>query len=186
MDDISIVEMYWDRDERAIEETARKYGNYCYSIALHILGDHMDAEESVNDTYRGAWESIPPHRPKTLSTYLGKITRRISLKILRSRDTQKRGNGVVALSLDELSECFPGKTYVGETVEFQELVSSINNFLSLLPADERHMFVRRYWHALSINEICEQFGFSKSKVESMLHRIRIKLKKHLVKEGYFQ
>ena len=108
------------------------------------------------------------------------------MKTLRSRDTQKRGNGVVALSLDELSECIPGKTYVGETVEFQELVSSINNFLSLLPADERHMFVRRYWHALSINEICEQFGFSKSKVESMLHRIRIKLKKHLVKEGYFQ
>lgn len=185
MDDFCIVDMYWERNERAIEETSKKYGNYCYSIAFHILGDYMDAEECVNDTFRGAWDSMPPHRPTILSTYLGKITRRISLKMMRSRSAQKRGSGVVALSLDELSECIPGRTYVGESVEFQDLVASINNFLSLLPTDERRIFVQRYWHAMSIKEICEQFGYSKAKVESMLHRIRIKLKKHLVREGYF-
>lgn len=107
------------------------------------------------------------------------------MKMMRSRSAQKRGSGVVALSLDELSECIPGRTYVGESVEFQDLVASINNFLSLLPTDERRIFVQRYWHAMSIKEICEQFGYSKAKVESMLHRIRIKLKKHLVREGYF-
>lgn len=94
MDDVRIVEMYWERDERAIEETSRKYGNYCYNIAFHILENNLDAEECVNDTYRGAWDSIPPHRPTILSTYLGKITRRISLKIIRSRNAQKRGKGV--------------------------------------------------------------------------------------------
>lgn len=185
MDGVRIVEMYWERDERAIEETSRKYGNYCYNIAFHILENPLDAEECVNDTYRGAWDSIPPHRPTILSTYLGKITRRISLKIIRSRNAQKRGKGVVELSLDELSECIPGRTYVEESVDFQDLVASINNFLSLLPTDERRIFVQRYWYAMSIKEICEQFSYSKAKVESMLHRIRIKLRKHLVREGYF-
>ncbi len=185
MEDHSIVDLYWNRDERAIAETAIKYGAYCSSIAFRILEDHRDADECVNDTYQGAWESIPPHRPAILSTYLGKLTRRISLKVLRSWETQKRGGGIVALSLDELSECIPASTAIDAEIEFQELVATINRFVSDLPMDERRVFVRRYYHAFSIKEICEQYHFSKSKVESMLHRTRKKLKKHLHEEGFF-
>ncbi len=185
MDDHSIVDLYWKRDEEAIEQTARKYGAYCHSIAFRILENHGDADECVNDTYRGAWESIPPHRPAILSTYLGKLARRISLKVLRSRETQKRGRGIVALSLDELSECIPAGTAMDAEIEFQELVATINRFVSGLPVEERRVFVRRYYHALSITEICEQYHFSKSKVESMLHRTRKKLKKNLDEEGFF-
>ncbi len=185
MDDKCIVDLYWKRDERAIEETDRKYGAYCHSIAFRILEDCSDADECVNDTYQGAWESIPPHRPAILSTYLGKLTRRISLKVLRSREVQKRGNGTVALSLEELGECIPAGTDVDAEVEFQELVATLNRFVSDLPMDERRVFVRRYYHAFSIKEICEQYHFSKSKVETMLHRTRKKLKKHLDKEGFF-
>ena len=105
MDDKAIVELYWERNEQAIDATAEKYGSYCNAIALRILGNVSDAEECVNDTYQAAWTSIPPNRPATLSTYLGKITRRICLKILRSRETQKRGCGELALSLEELHEC---------------------------------------------------------------------------------
>lgn len=185
MDDHCIVALYWKRDEQAIAETDRKYGAYCHSIAFRILEDHGDADECVNDTYQGAWESIPPHRPAILSTYLGKLTRRISLKVLRSRETQKRGRGIVALSLDELRECIPASAAIDAEVEFQELVKVLNRFVSDLPVDERRVFVRRYYHARSIKEICDQFHFSKSKVESMLHRTRKKLKKHLQEEGFF-
>lgn len=184
MDDCGIVELYWKRDEKAIEETAIKYGNYCHSIAYHILGDHQEADECVNDTFHSAWNSIPPHRPEMLSTYLGKITRRTSFKIWRSRDTQKRGGGEMALSLEELSECIPDRKRIDDGLMAQELVNIINDFLQTLPADERRVFVRRYWHTLSIREICEQYGFSKSKVESMLHRTRKKLLARLNKEGY--
>lgn len=184
MDDSQIVALFWNRDESAIEHCERKYGSYCHSIAYRILGDHMDADECVNDTYQAAWDSIPPHKPAMLSTYLGKLTRRISLKVLRTKDTQKRGNGEVEISLDELSECISADHSVEGEMEFKELVSLLNAFLTALPADERRVFIRRYWHALPINEICEQFGFSKSKVESMLHRTRKKLRNLLKKEGY--
>ena len=93
MEDSGIVELYWKRDQQAITETASKYGRYCHGIAYNILGSHEDAEESVNDTYKGAWDSIPPNRPAILSAYLGKLTRRISLKTLRSWNAQKRGSG---------------------------------------------------------------------------------------------
>lgn len=184
MEDSEIVAQFWNREESAIALCEAAYGGYCRSIALRILGDASDAEECVNDTYQAAWDSIPPNKPAILSAYLGKLTRRISLKRLRSRNTQKRGNGQVVLSLEELAECIPGGHGVESQLEYQELVSILNQFLSALPQEERRVFLRRYWHAMSIREICDQFHFSKSKVESMLHRTRKKLRRHLEKEGY--
>lgn len=185
MEDRQIVELYWARDQQAIEETAAKYGNYCHAIASRILGNAEDAEECVNDTYRGAWDSIPPHRPAVLQTYLAKLTRRISMKVWRSRDTQKRGGGELALSLEELGRCIPDGKSIDEGLCCRELVDTINRFLREQPEQERRVFILRYFHTCSIAEIGKRFGFSKSKVESMLHRTRKKLKKRLEKEGYF-
>lgn len=185
MDDKSIVDLFWQRNEQAITKTAERYESYLRSIAFRILADPSDAEECVNDTYHAAWDSIPPHKPAVLSTYLGKLTRRICLKVLRSRSTQKRGNNEVALSLDELTECIPAGACLDDAIELKELVASINAFLASLLVAERRVFVLRYWHALPILSICEQLGYSKSKVESMLHRTRVKLKNQLEKDGYF-
>ena len=109
MEDIQIVDLYFARNEQAIKETAQKYGKYLFSIAYNILSSNRDSEEAVNDTYMGAWHSIPPHRPNRLSTYLGKITRRISLEKWKYFHAQKRGGGEVPLALEELSECLHGK-----------------------------------------------------------------------------
>ena len=79
MEDNRIVDLYWARSEDAITETSEKYGKYCYAIAYNILSNAEDADESVNDTYLDAWHNMPPHRPSILSTFLGKITRRISI-----------------------------------------------------------------------------------------------------------
>lgn len=98
MEDSRIVDLYWARDEQAIDATAKKYGRYCYRIAFNILSNNEDANESVNDTYMGAWKSMPPHRPSVLSTFLGKLTRRISLNKWRNQTRTKRGGGEVMLA----------------------------------------------------------------------------------------
>ena len=85
MNDDKIVDLYWIRSEDAITETSIKYGKYCYGIAYNILADAEDAEESVNDTYFDAWNTMPPHRPSALSAFLGKLTRRISIDRWRKR-----------------------------------------------------------------------------------------------------
>ena len=90
MQDERIVELYWQRDESAIQETEQKYGSYLTKIAYNILSDLEDSKESVNDTYMKAWNSMPPHKPNILSTYLGKITRQVSIDILRKRNSLKR------------------------------------------------------------------------------------------------
>ena len=78
MEDRHILRLYISRDEAALSATAEKYGNYCRSIAHHILGNAEDAEECVNDAWLGAWNTIPPKQPENLATYLGKLTRNAS------------------------------------------------------------------------------------------------------------
>ena len=184
MDDELIVQLYWDRSENAISETDRKYGAYCNSIAYGILQSKEDAEESVNDTYMDAWNTMPPNRPSVLSTFLGKITRRISIDRWRIRSAKKRGGDEVTLALDELEECVSGSHDVELQAQHNELIATIHRFLDALPDTERRIFLLRYWYLEPIQSIAKQYKFSQSKVTSMLHRVRVKLRKQLEKEGY--
>ena len=185
MEDRKIVELFLSRDENAISESDKKYGRYCFSIANNILHNNEDSQECVNDTYLGAWNAIPPHEPEVLSTFLGKITRRLSLKKWRSKSTLKRGGGLTEISLDELEDCIPSGKSIDESLELSELTDIINSFLEGLSRDERRIFVRRYWYCDSISDIATRFSFSESKVKMSLKRTRDHLVKILYKGGYF-
>ena len=181
-DDPKIIDLYWDRSENAITETAAKYGRYCTSIAYGILRSHEDAQECVSDAYLTAWNAIPPRRPADLGTYLGKITRNLSIDRLRSRSREKRGGGEVPLALEELEEVVAGSDSPENAAVRKELIASLNRFLSELTRQERYIFVRRYWYLDSLGDIAKSTGFSGSKVASTLFRLRGRLKRQLIKE----
>lgn len=183
MDDSEIIELYFQRSEEAVTQTALKYGKYCCKIAYHILSSREDSEECVNDTYLAAWNTMPPRRPNILSAFLGKLTRYISLDRWKKRSAQKRGGGQVALSLEELEECISGGDDPEKEVDRKELLRYLNRFLDALPETQRRVFVCRYWYLESIPEIAARFGFSESKVTAMLHRLREKLRTRLQLEG---
>jgi len=184
MEDAAIVALYWNRSEQAIVRTQDKYGSYLTNISYHIVGSREDAQECVNDTYHHAWNAMPPSRPDVLSTFLGKITRRLSIDRWRRNTADKRGGGQTAMALEELEECVSGQESVEDELERRELVRRLDNFLASLPDVQRRVFLCRYWYMDSIQEIASQFGFSRSKVTSMLHRTRSKLKCWLEEEGY--
>lgn len=183
MEDGQIVELYWSRSERAISETAAKYGSYCFSIARNILENREDSEECVNDTYMAAWNAMPPHRPVLLSTFLGKLTRRISINRWKAQHRDKRGSGEISLALEELAECVPAPEDTEAAVETGELLRAVNGFLSTLPEAERDVFVSRYWFMAPLAQISRRSRFSQSKIKSMLFRTRGKLREHLRREG---
>ena len=184
MNDSQIVNMYWERNEKAVEETQKKYGSFCYSVAYSILCNEEDAKESVNDTYLDAWNSIPLHKPSVLSAFLGKITRRISIDKWRNKNAARRGGGQITDTLDELAECIPDSNGIEKQLEEKALNETINSFIKSLPEEEQKIFICRYWYLDSIKSISEQFGFSQSKVTSMLFRTREKLRKILMEEGF--
>ena len=183
MDDKAILDLYRSRSEKAIAETDAKYGAYCFTIAYNILNNREDSQESVNDTYLAAWNTIPPKRPAVLAAFLGKITRYISLDLWKKRSRLKRGGGEIELCLEELKDCVSGHESTEDSAIRREIVTAINRFLSTLPETERKAFLCRYWYLDSVNDIAKRFGYSPNRTAVMLRRTRQKLNACLAKEG---
>lgn len=185
MNDQEIIALFWARQESAISATADKYGRYCHSIAYNILYNHFDAEECVNDTYLGAWNSIPPQKPNNLSVYLGRITRNFALNRYKRNTVAKRGSGEVEVALSELENCIPDDTGIEQITEDALLVSVIDRFLYAQSRTNRNIFIRRYWYLCSILDIADSYKMSESKVKSLLFCMRNELRKNLEKEGIY-
>ena len=180
MEDKQIIELYFARNESAIAETDKKYGAYCRAVAYRILEDRLDSEEVANDTYLRLWNSIPPQNPDPLKPYVGCVSRNLALDVYDAKHAKKRLG--VTLALEELSECLPegdGRE-IGESVALCDLLS---RFISSLPARERAVFVRRYFHIYPIAEIARDLGIRESTVAASLSRTRSRLRKYLQKEG---
>lgn len=182
MEDSHIIQLYINRSENAITETGAKYGAYCFRIANNILGSKEDSEECVNDAYLAAWNSIPPNRPTKFSTYLGRLVRNSAINQWKAQHTRKRGGGEWNVALDELGELADRAQDPEAELHYQETLTSFNRFLKTLPKTERDIFLRRYWFVDSIADIAESFGFTQSKVASMLLRTRKKLRRHFEQE----
>jgi len=184
MDDQKIIDLYWAREERAVQETERKYGVYCRAIAWNILRDRSDTEECVNDTWMKTWNSLPPQRPAVFSAYLGTITRNLSLNRVRLASARKRSAEDLVLSYDELQESVPDGCSVEKQVDARELGRVIDRFLRTQPQKNSCIFLRRYWYMDSHRQIASRYHMSVSAVKSNLHRTRQKLKVYLQQEGY--
>ncbi len=184
MEDHQIIQLFWQRNEEAVGAARDKYGAYCRSIALAVLGDHEDALECENDTYLAAWNSIPPNKPQSLSAYLGKLTRRIALNRLRGARAVKRGGGQAEISMQELGDIFTPGDDLLQRVQQRELSTRISVFLRTQPDVPRRIFIRRYWYCDSIWEIAQSFGFRESRVKMVLLRTRNQLREFLEKEGF--
>ena len=184
MEDDKILDMFFERDEKALHETERKYGRRLLYTAMNILNSNTDAEECVNDTLLKAWDAIPPCRPTMFGAFLAKITRNLSINKWKAKGAARRGGGEVDLLLSELKDCVPANNNTPEAEYESNIVTAeINSCLNSMEQTARAAFVLRYFHGESINCICERFDMSESKVKSLLFRVRKKLKAHLEKEG---
>ena len=185
MEDSKIIDLFFERNEEALQETMKKHGKRLFLSAMNILNNKEDAEECVNDALLNAWESIPPNRPVMFGAFLAKITRNLSINKWKAQNAARRGGGEVEILLGELEDCVPmSKLGIPEQeYESQLVTNAINDCLRLLDKTARMAFVLRYFHGENIQSICEKLNISQSKAKSLLFRARKKLKIHLEKEG---
>lgn len=184
MDDERIIDLFFARSEQAIHELDARYGALCRRLSFHIVNDRQDAEECVNDAYLGVWNAIPPARPQPLLSFVAKIVRNISLNAYWKKHAARRG-GPGAEALAELSESFPdARSGVEDAVGARELARAIERFLDTLSAENRAIFLRRYWFADPCREIALAVGLSEKAVTVRLVRLRRRLRQYLEeKEG---
>ena len=178
MKDCDILDLYFARDERAIEETARQYGHVCMQVSMSILHSRPDAEECVNDTYLKTWNAIPPERPSHFKAFLCKITRRLSLNRYRNQRRACR-NKDLEVAMEELGDCIPAP----EEPSY-ELTEHITAFLRDLNEIDRRIFMQRYWHAVSVMDLARMEGMTSNAVSLRLHKTREKLRAYLEERGY--
>ncbi len=183
MIDEEIIDLYWKRDEQAINESQSRYGKYCFQIAWNILHDREDSDECVNDTWMRAWNAIPPGRPDRLGIFLGTITRNLSFDRWKHKNAMKRGRGIMEVAIDELIECIPDRCSTEAAVETAELERMINAFLNTLSEKERNVFLRRYWYVEEYSDIAKRYHLNLNTVKTTLFRVRGKLRNYLEEEG---
>ena len=182
MDDRAIIDLFFERSEQAIDELDKKHGRAVKKTAANILADRLDVEECANATYLGVWNSIPPHRPDPLVSFVCRIARNLAISRLRREKAAMRGDGL-NLVLDELAELIPSRTDVESEYDAKELVAAVDRFLTVLPYDDRFIFVRRYWFADPVGDIAGAMHIPAAHVSQRLFRLREKLRKSLQKEG---
>mgnify|MGYP005802135725 FL=1 len=182
MDDEAIIELFFSRSEQAIHELDLKYGQFCRKLSYNIVGDRRDAEECVNDAYLGAWNTIPPERPNPLLSYLAKLVRNLSLKLYHKNTAAKRSGYTVAL--DELGAVLSDRS-TDDELSARELARHLCDFLDSMDAENRVIFMRRYWFSDSYHDIAALVGTTEKNVSVRLFRIREKLKRYLIERGVF-
>lgn len=184
IEDEKIVELFFKRSELAIRELNNKYGKACHRLSYNIVNNRQDAEECVNDAYLGAWNAIPPEKPDPLLTYLCKIVRNISLKMYYRKQAAKRSS-TYTIAMEEIEACIAAPSTVETEFEARELARVIESFLDTLTAENRVIFMRRYWFSDSCKDISGLVGLTEKNITVRLTRIRQKMKKYLIEKGVF-
>ena len=184
IEDEKIIDLFFNRSEKAIQELDIKYGKVCHKLSYNILNNKQDAEECVNDAYLGAWNAIPPARPIPLLTYICKIIRNISLKIYYRKEAAKRSSHYT-IAMEEIEACIADPKTVEAETEARELARIIASFLDTLTLENRVIFMRRYWFSDSYKDIAEFVGLSEKNISVRLTRIRQKMKDYLIEREVF-
>ncbi len=184
IDDEAIIELYWERDDRAIEETDFKYGKYLFSVAYNIVHDRLDCEECVNDTYLGVWNTVPPTRPNELRAFLTTIMRRVAVNRYHHNKRKSAPPSELTLSLSELEDFISDTESVESAFDAERLGRVLSDFIRSLSDRRKYIFMSRYYTADQIGTIAKELNLSRSMINKELAAIRASLKEKLESEGY--
>lgn len=184
MNDNDIIELFWQRDESAITETDLKYGKYLFVIADNIVHDKLDCEECLQDTYLGAWNSIPPTKPNIFKAFLTTIMRRVAVNRYNLHMRKKSIPSQMTISLQELEDTLASDDEVIHEYDAAQLGRVISDYLRTLSKRKQYIFMSRYYVAEPIDTIADDLNISRSMVNKELSSIRNGLKEKLESEGY--
>jgi RNA polymerase sigma factor (sigma-70 family) len=182
MDDSKIIDLFFERSEKAIVELSNKYGSVCLKVSMNILNNYHEAEECVNDSYLGVWNAIPPQKPNPLISFVCRIVRNISINRYKKNNSQKRKSNY-DLCLDELENYVSAGNDVEDRYDESELASYIDEYLGSLSKANRMLFVRRFWYMDSYEELASMSGLKEGTIRTRLSRIKSDLKVFLEKRG---
>lgn len=179
--DEEIIELYWEREEKAIQETDNKYGKLLFKIAYNVLNDKSDSEECQNDAYLGIWNAIPPARPSVFPAFIVRIMRRIAIDYYRRKARKKNIPSQLVISMDDLSCCIHSKEEIDSNLNAKELGRLVSDYVRSLSKKQQYIFVSRFYMSNSVDEIAKEMNVTTSNVYKAIDKMKKGLRKYLIK-----
>ena len=183
--DEKIIDMYWQRDPDAIQETDQKYGKLLRNAAYNILSDLLDCEECQNDAYLRVWNAIPTTRPTDFFAYIMQTMRRLAINRYKEKSRKKRVPSQLTLSLEDLQNSLSSGVSIEEEYDAKVLGELISEYVRNLNDRQQYIFVDRYYMAETVEKIAADLSISERTAYREIERIKQGLKKYLEGNGIY-
>jgi RNA polymerase sigma factor (sigma-70 family) len=149
-----------------------RHKNKAYNLAFRICGNHEEAEELAQDAFIKAYRSLNSFKMKSsFATWLYRIVYNTTISHVRLK---KKG----VLSLEDFpadATDFIGSNTTEEEAEKEYRTSLVNFALQKIGEDERGLVSLYYYEEMSVDEISDVPGISKSNIKVKLFRARQKM-----------
>lgn len=153
------------------EDVARLHGDFLYTVAYRLVGDHHDAQDLVQEVLLRVQRGLVTYRPGSMEAWLGRITTNAFLDDVRRR----RRRPVVALP-DDPDLVVPGALPADEALAAEALPGDVTSALQALPDDYRAAVVLCDVVGLRYEEIAEELDVPVGTIRSRIHRGRALLR----------
>ena len=180
INDQDIIALLNERKEEALNVIQEQCGKLIKKISMNINNNVECADECLNDVLLDIWNSIPPAKPISISSYVCMLSRRRTIDKVRNKMAAKRDCTTFTIVSEEFAEVEDGLEDFLESININAI---INSFLKDLSAINREIFISRYFDFESISSISKRLHITQNSVKTRLVRMRKKLRLYLQEGG---
>jgi len=188
LEERQLIQALKDSKESAFRELVKKYELNVYNTCIGMLGDEDNAKDISQDVFIEVFRSIHKFRGDSkLSTWLYRLAVNKSLNHIRDNKKHRIARSIQRFFIKDESEEIEIKDNSSmnaeEEIEQNEHSKALREALNKLSENQKTAFVLKNYDDLSYKQISEVMELSHSSVESLIHRARTNLQKHL--ESYY-
>jgi len=176
-----LVQSFLDGDDGAFETLLMRFRRKIYSLAYQVLGNHLDADEVVQETFVRVYRKREELKDvRYFSSFIIRVATNYSIDLLRKRKGHSGiGDDAVSLPGDIQLDLSHRVATPSDDFEKKRLMEEIHRALEQLPPRQRLTAILHDVEGYTKAEIARTFDCPEATVRSNLHIARTKIKRIL-------
>ena len=169
-----------NQDRNEFKLMVQDHQDLVYNTVLSFVRNIEDAEDICQEVFVDAFHGLPKFKGESsLKTWLYRLSVNAAMGYLRKQNRQKRAQFLTSLFAIEEREDISDFVHPGVQLENQERAIILDKAIAKLPDKQMIAYRLRSFEDLDYETIAKVMETSLSSVESLLHRAKQNLQKHL-------